>query len=114
MTIGNESVSKIITNDTINLFSKTAISTLPISNHNSLRVLFDKIASAYFIEKKIYLYFSIGNGQPGEPALCQLYRHTFVPNGSSAQVANVGDSLRRLSSVHRIQDSVGLGRLTGN
>jgi len=28
---------------------------------------------------KIYLYFSIGNGQPMEPALCQLYRHTFVP-----------------------------------
>ena len=25
-------------------------------------------------------YFSIGNGQPGEPALCQLYRHTFVPD----------------------------------
>ena len=23
--------------------------------------------------------FSIGNGQPREPALCQLYRHTFVP-----------------------------------
>ena len=28
---------------------------------------------------KIYLYFSIGNGQPRQPALCQLYRHTFVP-----------------------------------
>jgi len=26
--------------------------------------------------KNIYLYFSIGNGQPREPALCQLYRHT--------------------------------------
>ena len=25
------------------------------------------------------MYFSIGNGQPVEPALCQLYRHTFVP-----------------------------------
>jgi len=24
----------------------------------------------------MYLYFSIGNGQPREPALCQLYRHT--------------------------------------
>ena len=31
----------------------------------------------------MYLYFSIGNGQPGEPALCQLYRHTFVPYGIS-------------------------------
>jgi len=29
--------------------------------------------------EKIYLHFSIGNGQPREPsALCQLYRHTFV------------------------------------
>jgi len=26
----------------------------------------------------MYLYFSTGNGQPSEPALCQLYRHTFV------------------------------------
>jgi len=43
-----------------------------------LRVLFDKIAIIYFIWK-IYLYVSIGNGQPREPALCQLYRHTFVP-----------------------------------
>ena len=25
--------------------------------------------------------FSIGNGQPRERALCQLYRHTFVPYG---------------------------------
>jgi len=33
----------------------------------------------YTLVEKIYLYFSIGNGQPREPALCQLYRHTFVP-----------------------------------
>ena len=51
---------------------------LLISNHNSFRVLFDKIASVYFIWK-IYLYVNIGNGQAREPALCQLYRHTFVP-----------------------------------
>ena len=50
-----------------------------ISKHDSFRVLFDKIASVYFILKKIYLYFSIGNGGPREPALCQLYRHNFVP-----------------------------------
>ena len=37
--IGNESVSKIIINDTVNL------SSLVILNHNSFRVLFDKIAS---------------------------------------------------------------------
>jgi len=54
-----------------------AISILVISNHNSFRVPFDKIAFVYFIWK-IYLYFSIGNGEPREPALCQLYRHTFV------------------------------------
>ena len=57
---------------------ETEISILVISNHNSFRVLFDKIASVYFLWK-IYLYFSTENGQPGEPALCQLYRHTFVP-----------------------------------
>ena len=49
-----------------------------ISDHSSFRVLLDKIASVYF-NWKIYLYFSIVNGQPREPALCQLYRHTFVP-----------------------------------
>jgi len=26
----------------------------------------------------MYLYFSTRNGQPMEPALCRLYRHTFV------------------------------------
>ena len=77
-TIGNKSVLKIVINDTMNLFYRTAISILLISNHNSQWVLFDKIASEYFIWK-IYLYFSIGNGQPREPALYQLYRHTFVP-----------------------------------
>ena len=41
-------------------------------------MLFDKIASVYFI-RKVYSYFSTGNGQPREPALCQLYRHTIVP-----------------------------------
>ena len=60
---------KTSTNDTINLFFKLQSA---ISNHNSFRVQFDKI------EKK-YLYFSIGNGQSREPALCQLCRHTFVP-----------------------------------
>ena len=36
----------------------------------------------------MYLYFSIGNGQPREPALCQLYRHTFVPYRPSKQEIN--------------------------
>jgi len=46
-------VPKIIIDDTINLFLKTAIRILVISNHNSFRVLFDKIASVF--EKYIYI-----------------------------------------------------------
>jgi len=56
----------------VDLFFKTAVSIVK-SNHNSVQVLFDEIASVYFISK-IYLYFCIGNGQPREPALYQLYR----------------------------------------
>ena len=47
--IGNESVPKIIISNSINLFFKTAVNILLISNDNSFRVLFDKIASMYFI-----------------------------------------------------------------
>jgi len=47
--VENDSVPKIIINDATNLFLKTAISILLISNHNSFRVPFDKIASVYFI-----------------------------------------------------------------
>jgi len=56
----------------------TAFSILVISNHNSFRLPFDKISAIYFI-LKIYLYFITGNGQPMEPALYQLYWHTFIP-----------------------------------
>jgi len=49
-TIGNESVPKIIINNTINLFL-TAISILLIWNHKIFRMLFYKIASVYFILK---------------------------------------------------------------
>jgi len=48
--VGNESVPKIIINDTI-FFSETAISILVISNQNSARVLFYEIAFVYFIWK---------------------------------------------------------------
>jgi len=79
--IGNESLPKIIINDTINLFFKL-LSNQDFDNfrpyYNSFRVLFDNIASVYFI-LKIDLYFSVGNGQHREPPVCQLYRHTFVP-----------------------------------
>jgi len=47
--IGNESVPKIIINDTIKFLSETATSILVISNYNIFLVLFDKIASVYFI-----------------------------------------------------------------
>jgi len=52
--MGNESVPKIITN-TRNLFSWAAVSILVISNRNSSRVPFDKIASVYFICGNIYV-----------------------------------------------------------
>ena len=39
--------------------------------------MFDEIASVDFIWK-ICQYFIIGNGQPREPALCQLYQHTLI------------------------------------
>jgi len=49
-----------------NFFLKLQSAFLVISNHNSFRVLFGKIASVYFIWK-IYvgLYFSIGMAGPG-------------------------------------------------
>jgi len=45
----NDSVPKIIINDTYTVLFKTTIRILIISNHNSFQVLFDKIASVYFI-----------------------------------------------------------------
>jgi len=46
-----EYVPKIIVNNKINLFFKTAIGILvkKISNYNSFRALFDKTASVYFV-----------------------------------------------------------------
>jgi len=52
---GNESVPKIIVNNKVNLFFKTANNILVISNHNSFRVLFDNIASVYFLGKNIII-----------------------------------------------------------
>jgi len=49
-------VPKIIINNTLNLFLNTSISILVISCHNSFGVLFDKIASVYFIWK-MHSYF---------------------------------------------------------
>jgi len=77
--IGSKSVPKIIVNNTVSSFLKTAISILVISNHNGFCVLFDTIASVCFFICQIYLYFIIGNAQPRVPALCQLYRHVSFP-----------------------------------
>jgi len=38
-----------------------------------------KVLPHILFEKRIYI-LAFENGQPGEPALCQLYRHTFVPS----------------------------------
>ena len=35
-----------------------------------------KLLSHILFEK--YIYFRTGKGQPREPALCQLYRYTFI------------------------------------
>ena len=53
--IGNETVPKIIINDTISLFLLTAISILVISNHNSFRVLFDKMLP-YILFENIFMF----------------------------------------------------------
>ena len=58
------SVPKIIINNTINLFSKTTISILAISNHDNFRVLFDEIASVYFFGKCIYI-LALETASPG-------------------------------------------------
>ena len=59
--------------NTVFLNSKQQFGSL--SNQNSFWVSSDKIASVYF-SWKTHLHSSTGNGQPREPALCQLYRHT--------------------------------------
>ena len=69
---------KIITNNKTNWFFKLQLAFCTFQTTTFSESCFVKLLSDIFL-KKIYLYFSIGNGQPGELALCQLYRHTFVP-----------------------------------
>jgi len=38
----------------------------------------------------MYYYFSTENGQPREAAVCQLYRHTFVPYGMLVGLQRLG------------------------
>jgi len=68
----NESVPKIIINDS--KFSLKCISILLILNHKSFRVLFDKIASVYFIWK-IYKYTDGSDAMSKWPA----HRTSTVP-----------------------------------
>jgi len=76
--MGNESVPKIIINDAINLFfwncNEHFDNFKPYQFPNA--VWYNCLRMFYL---KLYLYFSIGNGQSREPALCQLYRQSFVP-----------------------------------
>jgi len=56
VSIGNESLPENIINNTTDLFFKTSISVSVISNHNSFRVLFGKIAFVYFILKEMFMF----------------------------------------------------------
>jgi len=64
----------------VDLFFKTAVSIVK-SHHNSVRVLFDEIASVYFISK-IYLYF-LHWKWPAQGtstlSVVSAVRHAFVP-----------------------------------
>jgi len=69
--------------NTIEVFKNC--NTLKMSDHfdNSFRGCLTKLLP-YILFQKIYLYFGAGNGRPREPALCQLYRHSFVPYSDAA------------------------------
>jgi len=70
-----------------------------------------KLFSVYFICKKIHLYFSTGNGQRSEPALCQLYRHTFVPYMLTAAVLYLRFVRSKLDVANRLRVVRGLFRV---
>ena len=67
---------KIIINDNKFILLKTAISILVISNYHDFRVLFGIIA---LNAKNIYILALEMASSGNHTALCQLYRHTFVP-----------------------------------
>ena len=52
---------------------------LVISNHNSFRVLFDRIASVYSIWKKYFYIFALEMASPGNQHCANCVGHTFVP-----------------------------------
>jgi len=86
--IRNESVPKIIISDTINFFLKMQsafwqFQTITVSECCLIKLLM------YISFWKMYWYFSVENRQPREPALCQLYRHTFVLSIYRAVIKNI-------------------------
>ena len=62
--IGNENVPKIIINDTL-IFFLNCISILIISNHKSFHMLFDKIASEFFLCEKYINILAFEMASPG-------------------------------------------------
>ena len=75
---GNESVPKIRKKWQHKLIFKTAISILVISTVTASERCLIK-SPPYILFEKYILVLEIAS--PREPALCQLYRHTFVPSG---------------------------------
>jgi len=57
-------VCQKLINNTTNLFFETAVSILVISNHNSFRVLFEKLLPYTFFEKYIYI-LALKTASPG-------------------------------------------------
>jgi len=100
-------------NNTINLFFIGLLqsSICVISNHNSFRVLFGETVFSIFHLKKIHLYISTGNSQRREPALCQLYRHTFVPYMLTAAVLYLRFVRSKLDVANRLRVVRGLFRV---
>jgi len=70
----------------VKLFHQTVLTdaigneSVPISNHNAFRVLFDKIASVYLFEKYAYI-LSLEMASTGNQHCDNVlgYWHTFVP-----------------------------------
>ena len=90
--IGNESVLKKY-NKWRNIFSLTAISILVISSHNTFRVLFDIIASVYFIWEKYINILSLEMDSPGNrgtvPIVSAHFRSIFLECSGDAAFCRI-------------------------
>jgi len=94
---GNESVPKIVINDTINQFFKLQSAFCQCQTITVSECCFTKIASVYFI-RKAYLYFSAGNGQPREPSNC-IGALSFPMSGRDILTRRVTRMKERKSSI---------------